>query len=167
MKKLKKCLDILSFYTYMCTINKDHMLYVFWNIRHDRQNFLSFVIIFCPLTPLTIQKIKILKNWNQHPEIVSIYICAPKKTIIWCMVLLIWSITDKIFCHFGPFFAILNPMGPQSRNFEQMNKVLGDIIISQMCAINDNHMIYGFWDLEHDKARVFCHFEPFFAILPH
>ena len=35
-------------------------------------------------------------------------------------------------------------MGPQSRNFEQMNKVLGDIIISQMCAINDNHMIYGF-----------------------
>ena len=120
-----------------------------------------------PFDPLDNPENKNLKNWNQHPEIVSIYICAPKKTIIWCMVLLIWSITDKIFCHFGPFFAILNPMGPQSRNFEQMNKVLGDIIISQMCAINDNHMIYGFWDLEHDKAWVFCHFEPFFAILPH
>ena len=30
-------------------------------------------------------------------------------TIIWCMVLEIWSTTDKIFCHSGPFFALPPP----------------------------------------------------------
>ena len=29
--------------------------------------------------------------------------------IIWCMVSEIWSMTDRIFCHFGPCFAILLP----------------------------------------------------------
>ena len=41
-KKWKKCLEILSFYTYMCTVNEDHMIYGFWNIMCDRQKFLSF-----------------------------------------------------------------------------------------------------------------------------
>ena len=122
----KKCLEILSFYTYMCIINEDH-IYSSWNIRCDRQrniwhfgpffafqpldnlenqdfdiektpgdiiilhictiihnhmiygswdmecngqNFLSFWTIFCLFTPLTAQKIKILKNekisWRYH-----------------------------------------------------------------------------------------------------
>ena len=30
-------------------------------------------------------------------------------TIIWCMVPEIWSMTDRSFCHFGPFFALLLP----------------------------------------------------------
>ena len=36
IKKKKKCLEVLSFYTYMCTINKDHMIYASWIIRCDR-----------------------------------------------------------------------------------------------------------------------------------
>ena len=28
-------------------------------------------------------------------------------TVIWYMVLQVWSATDKIFCQFGPFFALL------------------------------------------------------------
>ena len=42
-KKWKTCLEILSFFIYMCTINKDHMTYGSWNIRCDRQKFLSFL----------------------------------------------------------------------------------------------------------------------------
>ena len=38
-KKWKKCLEILFFYTYMCTINEDHMIYGSWNIRCDRKNY--------------------------------------------------------------------------------------------------------------------------------
>ena len=34
-KNEKKCLEILSFYTYMCTMNEDHMLYGSWNIRRN------------------------------------------------------------------------------------------------------------------------------------
>ena len=47
-----------------CTINENHMMYVSWDIMHDRQNFLSFWTVFCPFTPLTTQKIKIFKEWK-------------------------------------------------------------------------------------------------------
>ena len=43
-------------------------------------------------------------------------------TIIWCMVPEIWSITDRIFCHFGPFFSFLPPNNLQNQNFEKMKK---------------------------------------------
>ena len=57
----KKFLEILSFYTYMCTMNKDHMIFGSWNIRCARQNVLSFQAIFCLFSPLTTWKIKVLK----------------------------------------------------------------------------------------------------------
>ena len=46
-KKMKKCLEILSFYTYMCTIYEDHIIYGSSNIRCNRQKILSFWAIFC------------------------------------------------------------------------------------------------------------------------
>ena len=91
--KWKKFLEILSFYTYMCTINEDHIIYGSWNIRCDRQKFLSFWAIFCPFSPLTTWKIKILT----------------------------------------------------------LKKTPGDIIILHICTINDNHMMYGSWDMERNR----------------
>ena len=64
-------------------------------------------------------------------------------TIIWCMVPEIPSMTDIIFCHSGPVFALLPPNNPQNQNFENMKKIPTDIIILHMCTINDNHMMYG------------------------
>ena len=60
----------------------------------------------------------------------------------------IWSATDRIFCPFGPIFALYPPpppppMDPENQNFEKMKKTPGDIIILQICTINDNYMIYG------------------------
>ena len=55
----------------------------------------------------------------------------------------IWSVTDRIFCHVGPFFDLLPPNNPKYQNFEKMKKTPGDNIILQMCTINDNHMMYG------------------------
>ena len=49
----------------------------------------------------------------------------------------IWSMTDRIFCHSGSFF------GTENRNFEKMEKTPEDIIILQICIINDSHMMYG------------------------
>ena len=60
------------------------------------------------------------------------------------MVLDIWSTTDKIFCHLGQFFALLPPLNNlENQNFEKIKKMPGDIIILHMCAINENHMMYG------------------------
>ena len=62
---------------HMCTINDNHMMYGSWDMEHDRLNFLSFWTIFCTFTPLTTQKIKILKKWKNHLEILSLYTCVP------------------------------------------------------------------------------------------
>ena len=55
----------------MCTKNEDHM-YGSWDIK-ARQAELSFWAIFCPLTLLTISKIKILTKWNKRLEILPLY----------------------------------------------------------------------------------------------
>ena len=52
-----------------------------------------------------------------------------------------------ILDHFLPFHS---PNNPENQNFEKMKKMLGGIIILHMCTINDNRMIYGSWDMEHD-----------------
>ena len=57
MKKFEGDIIIL----HMCTKNNNHMMYSSRDREWDRQNFLSFWAIFCPFSPLTTQKIKILK----------------------------------------------------------------------------------------------------------
>ena len=82
----------------------------------------------------------------------------------------IWSVTDRIFCHFLPFYP---PMDPEKQNFEKMKKTLEDIIILQMFTTNDSHIIYGFSDMECNRQNflsfciIFCPFALlFFSILP-
>ena len=65
-----------------CTINDNHMMYCSWDMVRDRCNYFSFWAIFCPFTPLTAQKIKILKKWKKHLEISSFYTSVPKIIII-------------------------------------------------------------------------------------
>ena len=70
--------------------------------------------------------------------------------------------------HFGPFFALLPHKNPKKQNFEKMKKkkkkTPGDTIISHMCTVNENHMMYGSWDMEHDGQSflsfrtIFCPF---------
>ena len=54
-------------------------------------------------------------------------------TIIQCIVPEIWSMTDKIFCHFEPLFALFpypknpnnqttNPNNPKNQNFQKILK---------------------------------------------
>ena len=72
---------------HMCTKNYDQMMYGSWDMVRDRCNcYFSFWIIFCPFTPLTAPKIKILKKWKKCPEISSFYIRVPKIMIRWCTV---------------------------------------------------------------------------------
>ena len=84
LKKMKKCLEILSFYTYMCTINEDHMIYGSWNIRCNRQKFSTLWAIFCPFSTLTTWKIKILTLKNTPGDVIILNICTTNDNhIIW------------------------------------------------------------------------------------
>ena len=63
-QKVKKNRDIIILHT--CTKNYDQMMYNFSETVRDRCNcYFSFWAIFCPFTPLTAQKIKILKKWRK------------------------------------------------------------------------------------------------------
>ena len=56
----------------MITISMIHviMIYCSWDMGHDRCNcYFLYWAIFCPLTPLTAQKIKIFKKWKKHLDI--------------------------------------------------------------------------------------------------
>ena len=88
-------------------------------------------------------------------------------TIIWCMVSETRSATDIIFCHSEPFFALLPSYRPRKPKFwknEKKKKTEG-IIILQMCTINDSHIMYDSWDMEHDDRQNFLSFWTIFCTL--
>ena len=124
------------------------------------QNTLKMVILghFLPFYPLKTPKIKILKIekicWRYHH-----FTCVYQKPQSYdvAMVPEIWSATDRLFCHYGPFFAFL----PQKdKILKKWKKHLKIIIILQMFTINNSHIIYGFSDIEYN-------WQNFFVILDH
>ena len=85
-------------------------------------------------------------------------------TVIWCMVPEIWIATNRIFCHFVPFFPLLPPNKPKNQNFEKLKETPRYIIILHMYTVNDNHMMYSSWDMERHGQNflsfwtIFCPF---------
>ena len=126
-----------------------------------------------------------LKHKEKHLKISLFYTCAPKisiwssfwkkwKKIPGDIILLhvyqklydLWFLKYKARQNVLLFWAIfvLSPTWrPIKPKFWKIKKIPGGIIILLMCTINDNHMMYGSWDMEGD--RIF-YFEPFFALLP-
>ena len=84
---------------------------------------------------------------------IIIYTCVTKMTIIWCMVPEISSTTDRIFCHLDHFFPFYPLSNLKNQNFEKMQKMPWEIIILHICNINDNHMVYGSWDMKRDRQN--------------
>ena len=87
--------------------------------------------------------------------------------IIWCMVPEIWSATDRIFIHFGTFFALLPLTTQKIKILKKWKKVHVDIIILQKCTKNHDHMLYCSWDTACDTCNcyfsfwaIFCTFTP-------
>ena len=84
MKKIPEGIIILQ----LCIIDDSHMMYGFWDMKCNRQNFLSIWTIFLPFTPLPPPptpppqppwkiKIKNLKNWKKSLEVLSFHTCVP------------------------------------------------------------------------------------------
>ena len=123
LEKWNKSLETLSFYTsvqpknlkfwktekkpgdiiilHMCTINDYHMMYSSWDMKHDRQNFFVILDLFCLFTPLTTQKIKILKKYTYNHTI-------QYNPMLHCS----WdTVHDRCNCCFS-FWAIFCPFTP-------------------------------------------------------
>ena len=73
---------------------------------------------------------------------ISYVTCALKTTIICSMVPEIWSETERIFCHFGPFFALLHPPPLKIKIF-----------------VYQNSLSYDYCFLKYRvQQTIFCHF---------
>ena len=106
LKKWKKLLERSSFYT--CNKNHDLMMYASWDIERDRQNFLSFWASFCPFSPLTTQKIKILKKWKKRLVRYHHFTQVYQKSWSDAILFLRHGVMDAIVIfHFGLFSALL------------------------------------------------------------
>ena len=77
----------------------------------------------------------------------------------------IWRATDRIFCHFEPFFAI-SPNHQKNKNLEKMKNTPGDIIVLHKCTKNHDHILYCSWDMRHDGCNCYFSFWAIFGLLP-
>ena len=141
-----------------------------WFLRHEAwwvgRSFCHFELFFCHFTPLTTRKIKILKKlksgWRYY-QFTHVYHTWQSNNV-WFLRYWVWQ-TDffLILDHFLPFWP---PNNPKYQNFEKIKKTPGNIIILQMCTLNDNHMMYGFWDMECDRQNFFSFWAVFFPFYP-
>ena len=122
--------------------------------------------MFCFFTHLKPWKIRILKKWKNLLEVSSFSTCVPKIKITWYTVPEIGSETDRVFCNFGPFFALIPASNPENQNFVKMKKAPGDVILLHMCTKTHDHTMYASWDMEYDRQNflslwiIFCPFSP-------
>ena len=114
-------MEILSFYT--CAPKTT----IIWDTVLKMQSETGH---FWPLTPLTTQKFKILKKREKTSGNVIILHISIKNlhhiTYDWSTLF-----TSKI-------------------NIWKIYKKYGDIILLQMCTINEYYMMHGTWDIRHD-----------------
>ena len=151
---------------HMCTKNHNHIMYDFWNTEWDRQKSLSFWTIFCPFTPLTTQKIKIRKNEKnaeKYYHFTQVY-HKWQSHEVWFLKYRAWR--TKFFVVLDHFLLFYTPSNSKIQNLKKWRKMSRDVIILHMGIINDNHMMYGSWDMEHDGQKflsfwaIFCTFIP-------
>ena len=141
------------------------MMYGSWDIRHNKQSFLSFWVIVCPLIFLKNWKIKILKKWKKAPkDIINLHLHMTNDVH---MVYGSWDIDrDRQNLSFWTIFCPLNPLTTQKIKILKKWKKMQEDIILHMCSINENYVMYVSWDTECDIHiffsfwTIFCPFTP-------
>ena len=145
-----------------CSINGNCMMYSSWDMKCDRQNFLSFWTVFCTFTSLTTWKIKILKNWKTKlGDIIILHKCTKNLDhMLYCS--LDRCVMDVIIFHFGLFFDLYLPNNPKIKIKKKMKKTPGDIIIYNSVP---KIMIkcYTVPEIWHVMDVIIFHFGPFFC----
>ena len=102
-------------------------------------------------------------------EILSFYTCVPQMMIIWCMVPKISSTTNRIFCYFRLFFALLPPWEPGKSKFWKNEKNYWKYYhfkhqYHKWKSYDLGFLRHGAW-----QTKIFLildHFLPFYTLLP-
>ena len=139
----------------MCTINLDHMMYRFWDIKCKGQSFLSF---------WEIRKIKIF--WKNEKNSWRYYNFTQEYYHKWKITMYdSWDMDCKrhSFLSFWAIFCPLTLLTAQKSKIFKNKKTPRDIIILHLCTTNDDHMIP---EISSATDRIFCNFGLYFVLLP-
>ena len=123
---------------------------------------MSFLGHFLPFYPTIYPKNKIWKKCKNTPgDIILLHICSINEDHM-----MYGSCNTRHgkqnFLSFWAIFLHLTLLATQKINIlKKWKKNCGEIIILHLCTTNDDHMMYGSWDMEH-KIQIFCHFQQFF-----
>ena len=116
LKKWKEHVNIFSFYK--CVPQMTVTWSVSWDMECNEQNFLSFWTVFCPFTPLTTWKIKILET---PEDIIILHRWTINDSHMrngsWDMECWRTEFFVNFMDHFFPFFPSNNQ---KNQNFEKM-----------------------------------------------
>ena len=136
------------------------MIYGSWNIRCDRQKSLTFWAMFCPFSPLTNWKIKILTLKKTPGDIIILHICTTNDNH---MMYGSWDMECDRH-NFLSFWTVFCPMDPENENFLKNGK---NTWYYDFTNINNNHMIYGSSDMQWNGQTfvILDHFLPFYPPL--
>ena len=130
----------------------------------DRQNSLSFWATFCPFTPLMTQKIKFSKTKKN-----------PWRYYHFTHVYHKWQSYDAWFLRYGvrqnflSFWAIFCPFTSlRSGNSKFWKNEKSNRRYYPFTHMHHNWQSHDVWFLRHGAQQTnFCHFGPFFGLLPH
>ena len=127
-----------------CVKTYNHVMYISWDIFVILGHFLPFY--HPPNNPKNKNFQKILKNAWRY-----LYIHVYHKWWYdkWFLTFKVWQ--TEIFVILGHFLPFQPLDNLENQNFENMKKMPEDIIILHICIINDNHMMYGSWDIEGNR----------------
>ena len=108
-----------------------------------------------------IPKIKILKKWKKCLKILSFYIYLfniNEDHMIYGS----WNISynRQKFLSLWAIFCPFSSLTTWKIKILKLKKTPGDIIL-HICTVNDNHMMYGSWDMEHKGQNFFSFWNAF------
>ena len=164
-KKKKTPGNIIIFH--LCTKNLPDIIHNSWDIQRDRLKLVTvdhFLLYYCTKTPKNQKFEKKLRRYHHFT-----HMCTKNYNYImngfWNTE---WDGLNffVIYRYFLPFYLPPLPNDQENQNLKKMKKTPRDVIILQMCTKNQDHMMYASWDMEYNR-HIFCHFGPFFALLPH
>ena len=142
-------------------------MYGSWDRVHGRFNcYFSFGLFFILLPPSDPKNQNFEKRKNLSGDIIILHMCTRNYDQM------MYSSWDMVRdgCNYFSFWAIFCPftlLTAQKIKIKKNRKKPGDIIILLMCTKNYNQMMYGSWDMAHDRCNcyfsiwaIFCPFTP-------
>ena len=116
------------------------------------QNSLSFWAIFCPFTPLTTRKIKILKKKKKMPgDIIILHKCTINDNHV---IYGSWDMKHDRQIILGLFLHFYSTNNLKNQNLKKIKQKSQDIILLHKCTKNHDHMLYFSWDIMHHGCNL-------------